>query len=80
MDGTPFLKQYKLREELPSQMPKVDTGASSPCGTAGMPPTAGRIPQYQVRAACKQKPANHTHATLKANPCAPLKANPCTWH
>ena len=80
MDGTPFLKQYKLREELPSQMPKVDTGASSPCGTAGMPPTAGRIPQYQVRAACKQGPANHTHATLTANPCAPLKANPCTWH
>jgi hypothetical protein len=23
MDGTPFLKQYKLREELPSQCPVI---------------------------------------------------------
>ena len=47
MDGTPFLKQYKLREDLPSQCPKVDLGA--PSHVAGLPPTAGRIPQYQVR-------------------------------
>jgi hypothetical protein len=46
MDGTPFLKQYKLREDLPSQCPKVDVGA--PSHVAGLPPTAGRIPQYQV--------------------------------
>eukprot|EP00802_Teleaulax_amphioxeia_P029284 Tamp_31311.p1 GENE.Tamp_31311~~Tamp_31311.p1 ORF type:complete len:151 (-),score=38.38 Tamp_31311:250-702(-) len=45
MDGTPFLKQYKLKEDLPSQCPKVEQGA--PSHVAGLPPTAGRIPQYQ---------------------------------